>query len=95
MKEKKAGIAVRAVENALTRLGGKLVDDVTREFSEQRRREAEDLHNAFVDAINNRKPSIETVLYVIRRLEFSILAKQINGDISPAEDAGPVLAREA
>ena len=92
-KEGKAGIAIRAVQNALTRMGGKIAEDVQREFSEQREREAKDLYGAFVEAINNRKPSVETVLYVLRQMEFTMLLDRHNKIVAaPADDAAPVLA---
>lgn len=91
---KKASIAVRAVENVLTRLGGKVAEDVSREFAQQREREAKDLYEAFAEAINNRKPSVETVLYVVKQLEFSVLMdRHIRIVNAPAEDVGPILAK--
>lgn len=95
MKNDKSSLAVRAVGNVLTRLGGKVAEDISKEFHDQRQSEAENLYNAFVEVINNRKPSIETVLYVTRRLEFSVMDRQVNKNLSPADDARLVAFKEA
>jgi len=47
------------------------------EYAKQRNEAAEDLHNAVVEIINERQPSIETVLYVLEVLKLNLLQKKM------------------
>lgn len=58
------------------------------EYAHQRNEAAEDLHNAIVEIINERQPSIETVLYVLEALKLNLLQKKVKL-VNPGEAAAP------
>jgi len=47
------------------------------EYAKQRNEAAEELHNAVVEIINEKQPSIETVLYVLEALKLNLLQKKM------------------
>lgn len=57
-------------------------------YQDVRANAAEKLHNVIVDAINEQQPSIETVLYVLEMVKYSVVANQKKAVApAPAEDA--------
>jgi hypothetical protein len=46
------------------------------EYAKQRNEAAEELHNAIVEIINEKQPSIETTLYVLETLKVNLLQKK-------------------
>jgi len=47
------------------------------EYAHQRNEAAEDLHNAIVEIINEKQPTVETVLYVLEALKLNLLQKKV------------------
>lgn len=69
------------------------------EYRKQRAKAAEELYGALADVINEKRPSIETLLYVLESLKSSVLrSKGESPPPQPAEEAevpGKIGWREA
>lgn len=56
------------------------------DYKRERQEAAERLHNAFVDVINEQRPRVETVLYVIEMLKVNLLNHQVTSPFGPAAE---------
>ena len=52
---------------------GKLFASLEKTYAEAKKQEAEELHNALVEVINEHKPSIENTLYVLDIIRFELM----------------------
>ena len=68
----------------MTIVGKALTGLLEDEYARQRNAAAEDLHNAIVEIINERQPTIETVLYVLEALKLNLLQPKVKA-ASPGE----------
>ena len=62
-----------------------LLERFEKDYREEKRKEAEELHNAIAQVLVDNKAEIQTVLYVLEMLKFELLKEkyaQLFGDTS-------------
>lgn len=80
-------VAVRSVNNVLTRLGRQVASDIEKEYRHARETEIERLHEGFVEVVKNQNPSTEAVIFVLRQFEYQLLQEHYELNVSPAQEA--------
>lgn len=68
----------------------KIATEMQEQFAKDRAMAAERLYNAFADAINEQRPSVETVVYVLRQVEHTVITEQRKKVFDPGREVADI-----
>ena len=66
-----------------------LLDRFEKDYREEKRKEAEDLHNAVAQVLADHRAEVQTVLYVLEMLRFEVLKEKYDQLFSVKDEPNP------
>jgi hypothetical protein len=69
----------------------KMASEMQAQFAKDKAAAAERLYNAFADALNEQKPTVETALYVLKMVERSIIEEAYSKMVAPGVEVPNIM----